>query len=165
LKTFIISLLTVTVLAGCMPDTNSTSDSKTAKEQEALVEEGVNQTGMPAIVNFQERKLMKMIYEKRDQADLITYTYIVDMQGKRHFLTKSMGFGLPYGTQYSNPEKLTYIYNHGYFTLPQAEPNSLFMPDSAAATWVMAIPPNGGEPQPMYVEDNILVSLWPLTEN
>jgi hypothetical protein len=35
---------------------------------------------MPAIVNFQEKKIAKMIFELRDRENLSTYTYITAQQ-------------------------------------------------------------------------------------
>ena len=55
--------------------------------------------------------------------NIATYTYLVDMQGRLHHVCDSMGYGLPYGVQYSNPEKhLAYGSNDPYHTdysLPQ----------------------------------------------
>ena len=49
--------------------------------------EADRQTGMPGIVNYQERKLAKMIFELRDQEDLTTYAYVVShVTGDLRFL-------------------------------------------------------------------------------
>ncbi len=143
--------------SGC----EQSSNSVLAKKQEQIMQEATRQVGMPAIVNFQERKLMKMILELRDQENLICYAYIVpELTGKPVFLGKCIGYGLPYSTQYTNPEQ---YYGNGS-TLPQADPNGLFMPASADGTWLMMIDPKTNEPKPVYIEPKVLVSPFKLTE-
>ena len=53
-----IALLGVT-LVGC--EEYADSDGKQRAQQERILQEGTAQTGMPAIKNFRERKLMKVI--------------------------------------------------------------------------------------------------------
>jgi len=143
--------------SGC----EQSSNSLLAEKQEQIMQEANRQVGMPAIVNFQERKLMKAILELRDQENLICYAYIVpEMTGKPVFLGKCIGYGLPYSTQYTNPEKTT---GAGY-SLPQADPNGLFMPQSADGTWLMMIDPKTNEPHPIYCEPKVLISPFKLTE-
>jgi hypothetical protein len=140
------------------------SNSKLAEKQEQIMNEAVRQVGMPAIVNFQERKLMKTIIELRDQENLICYAYIIpEMTGKPVFLGKCIGYGLPYATQYTNPEALQKTFST-YEVLPQADPNGLFMPASADGTWLMMIDPKTNEPRPVYCEPKVLVSPFKLHE-
>ena len=42
--------------------------------------------------------------------------------------------------------------------LPQADPNGLFMPSGLSATWVMLVNPRTNKPQPVYIENEIIVS-------
>jgi len=142
------------------------SDDVQAQQQEQMAKEATAQTGMPAIKNFRERKLMKEIFEMRDQSGLVTYTYLWnEMQGKKVFLCNSIGYGLPYATQYTNPEKIaTSGHQYGYAILPQADPNGLFMPASAEGTWVMCKNPAGDDVKPVYVEPRIIVSPFKLPE-
>lgn len=154
------------LLVGC--NNTPTSDQIQQIQQEAILKEGTAETGMPAIKNFQERKLAKQILELRDKEKLTTYTYIVaEMTGKLVFFCNSIGYGLPYATQYTNPEKVVSAYgsdnnwHYVYETLPQADPNGLFMPSSASATWIMCVDPKGIA-RPTYVEPNIVVSAYQL---
>jgi len=138
----------------------SASDKKLKKQTEQLMVEANAQVGMPAIVNFQERKLAKMIFELRDKSKLVTYAYIVNhMTGELVFLGKCIGFGLPYSVQYTNPEKKISAYE---LTIPQADPNGLFMPQGLSATWLMMINPETKKAEPVYVEPEIIVSPFPL---
>ena len=135
------------------------TDVRDRRAQEKLMKEGQAQAGMPAIKNFQEKKLLKMILEMRDQEKLQTYTYLVAEQtGKLVFIGRSIGFGIPYATQYTNPQK---YYMDGA-TLPQADPNGLFSPGSADGTWILMIDPKTGDARPTYIEPRIVVSLFRL---
>ena len=166
-KFMIVGMLALLFTIGCAP-VEDTSDSKMTEQTELAMKEMNAQIGMPAIKNFQERKLAKMIFELRDQVDLITYAYIVSLEGKLIFVGKCIGFGLPYSVQYTNPQKMVNRYGQpitstGWdpFILPQADPNGLFMPTGLSATWLMMIDKNG-KPNPVYFEPEIVVSPFPL---
>lgn len=140
------------------------SDTIQRRQQEQLLKEATAQTGMPSVVNFRERKLLKDIIELRDQDGLVTYTYLVaEMTGKLVYLGESIGYGIPAATQYTNPQKIAdFTHSTGYAILPQADPNGLFSPESAEGTWVMLKDPNGDNVRPVYIEPRILVSPFKL---
>ena len=143
-------------LTGCI---EQTADDTQRIQQEQLTKEATSQTGMPAITRFTERKNLKRILELRDRAKFVTYTYVmVPGTGERKFLCKSFGYGIPYATQYTNPEK----YEYSGTTIPQADPNGLYSPASADATWVLCVNPSGGEPAVVYEENRITVSPFEL---
>lgn len=152
-----IALLGVT-LTGCIEES---SDYTQREQQERILQEGTAQTGMPAIKNFRERKLLKQIIEMRDQDGLVTYTYTVpETTGTPVFLCNSIGYGLPAATQYTNPQKYESISSA---VVPQADPNGLFSPESAEGTWVLCSDPSGkGKTRPVYVEPRIIVSPFKL---
>lgn len=153
-----ILLLSTTLLAGCVEES---SDQKVKIQQEQIMQEINRQVWMPGIVNFQEKKLAKMIFELRDQEDLSTYTYITAKNtGQRLLLCKSVWFGLPYSVQYTNPMKRLYS-SRSSVTVPQADPNGLFMPEWLSATWVMCVDEKW-TPRPVYVENEIIVSPFKL---
>lgn len=148
-------------LVGC--DYTPSSDEAQRAQQEQILKEGSAQTGMPAINNFRERKLLKQIIEMRDQDGLVTYTYTVpETTGRPVFLCNSIGYGLPAATQYTNPQKIVED-TRGNVGIPQADPNGLFSPESAEGTWVMCSDPSGsGKTRPVYVEPRIIVSPFKL---
>jgi hypothetical protein len=154
-KILILLVFCSLVFSGCG---GGDSDSIQREETRKALTEAHAQIGMPAIKNFQERKLAKMIFELRDQEKLITYAYIVNLEGELIFLGKCIGFGLPYSVQYTNPQKLRYQ----SVTMPQADPNGLFMPEGLSATWLMMIDKKTGEARPVYIEPQIIVSPFPL---
>jgi hypothetical protein len=168
----IMATLLLTLVA-CAPP--QTSDDIQRDQQSKLLAEGTAQTGMPAIKNFRERKLLKDILELRDQTGLVTYTYLWnEFSGKKVFFCNSVGYGIPYATQYTAPETMQ-TYNlgrqasgterhYGSERLPQADPNGLFSPASAEGTWVMCKDPNGTDTKPVYVEPRVIVSPFKLPE-
>lgn len=141
---------------------DNSSDSVQRKQQETILAEGTAQTGMPSIKNFRERKLLKDIFELRDQTGLVTYTYLYnEMTGKLVFLCDSIGYGIPYATQYTAPEKPDIPEGTARIAVPQADPNGLFSPASAEGTWVMCKDPKGDSVRPVYIEPRIVVSPFP----
>jgi len=160
----IFAFLFLSGFEGCETNQGNSSDNVLGKKQEQMMQEANAQTGVPAINHFQERKLMKMILELRDQENLVCYAYLFsDMTGKLVYLGKCIGYGLPYATQYTNPQKIANSApNYGYAILPQADPNGLFMPPSADGTWIMLIDPKTGKPRPIYCEPKVIVSPFPL---
>jgi hypothetical protein len=146
---------------------HSAADKEQRVQTAQAMEEAQSQIGMPAIVNFQERKIAKMIIELRDREDLVCYAYIVNkMEGKLVFIGKCLGFGLPYSVQFTNPLRPEEVDVMGSpnaaVAIPQPDPNGLFMPDGLSATWLMMIDPETGEARPVYLEPEIVVSPFPL---
>ena len=153
------------MVVGCK-NRQESSDSKQSKQNEVLLSEATAKVGMPAIKNFRERKLLKSILEMRDQANVITYTYLFsEMTGEYKFFCQSMGYGLPYATQFTSPQKLAHPNWRDSSVLPQADPNGLFSPTSASSTWVLCSnPKDPTEVKPLYLEPLIIVSPFPLHE-
>lgn len=157
MKNVLLVLIASIMMLSCI-EVDKGSDAIQQKKTEKVLKEANIQIGMPAIINFQEKKLMKQIYELRDQENLICFAYYLDMNGNKHFLGKCIGYGLPYSTQFSNPEKRVKRGGNGYsYNIPQAEPNGLFMPDGLSATWLLLLD-DKGKPHPIYIESEIIVS-------
>lgn len=153
----------VAAMAGCDLSQAPSADAQQAQQTKQLTAEALRQIGMPNIVNFQERKLMKQILELRDKEDLVCYAYIVNLNGELIYLGKCIGFGLPYSVQFTNPQRIADSgHSYGYAILPQPDPNGLFMPEGLSATWLMMLDPASGEVRPVYVEPEIIVSPFPL---
>jgi len=95
----------------------------------------------------------------------VTYTYLyAEQTGKLTYLGETIGYGIPYATQFTNPQKTVYTGGAGgaYATLPQADPNGLFSPASAEGTWILMKDPDGPDVRPVYVEPRIVVSPFKL---
>lgn len=166
----ISALLLAATAAAC--DFQPTSNDLQRQQQERILGEATAQVGMPAIKNFRERKILKDILELRDQTGLSTYTYIwSDHGGRLVFLCESIGYGIPYATQFTAPEAFQRYYlpaengrpaTWGETRLPQADPNSLFSPSAAEGTWIQCKDPNGKDVRPVYIEPRIIVSPFSL---
>ena len=165
-KMSILSITAIMVCSFCAFDSGGcdntpSTDKKVQEQQEAMQAQQQAQTGMPGVTNFTEAKLVKHLYELRDQK-IVTYTYVPDMNGKLWHLCNSIGYGLPYGVQFSNAEKRIGGEQYGY-NLPQAEPNGLYMPPTAEGTWIICSNPDkSGDIAPIYVEPRVIVSPFKL---
>jgi hypothetical protein len=122
--------------------------------------------GMPAIVNFAEKRMFKDILELRDKM-VPTYTYLVnEMNGSiGEKVCDSLGYGLPGATQYTNPQRAGNYSDggggRGVITLPQADPNGLFTPASMDGTWIMCKVPGTDKIAPQYIEPKIITLTFP----
>jgi hypothetical protein len=164
MKKLIMLMVAAGLLTACGPVPQQSSTELERKKQEELSLRGVQSVGMPAVVNFSEKRMMKDIIELRDRMQP-TYAYVVDMNGKLHKFCDSLGYGLPYATQYTNPNMDTYYSQQNqtaHVVLPQADPNGLYSPAAADGTWVMCINPKTKKAEPQYVEPRIVVSTYPM---
>ncbi|MEI6480295.1 MAG: hypothetical protein WCO12_02120 [bacterium] len=161
-------------LSACdQPQRSSDSDQVQQRAQEQILKEITAQVGMPAIKNAREKKILKLIYELRDQEGYVTYTYMENLQpavvkgvtslgGKLTYFGQTIGYPIPYATQYTSPQKVECAGTHdsrpGYawLTTPQADPNGLFSPAAADATWVLMKDPNSKNVVPVYSEPKLV---------
>ena len=76
-------------IIGCWEiDYSRDPELKQSKQTQQLMDEVNKQIGLPNIVNFQQKKIMKMIYEECDKENLICYAYIIaKYSGKLIFLS------------------------------------------------------------------------------
>lgn len=155
MQRFILAIVSVFIFSGCL-EVNANTDDRQQAQTERMVAQADKMVGQPGITNFNERKNAKRILEMRDQK-LATFTYIVALDGSLHFMCQSVGYGLPYSTQFVNPERELTGYQ-SITTIPQPEPNGLFMPTSSDATWITCLDEQGKELAPVYTEPKILVS-------
>jgi hypothetical protein len=177
-------------LVSCGYVVSQSQDSLLAQQQEKNLAEGDRQVAPPAIVNWNEKRMAKLIMEMRDQANLATWTYTKNMDGKYTFVCESVGYGLPYNTRNNNPQHYEFVTTTqgvgsmgsgggGYYTdnkgrtiwgehtvMPQAEPNGLFIPDSAKGTWNLcknpAEDPRIAKAHITYQEEDVSVFPFPL---
>lgn len=164
---WIVMVLCVVAVVGCRRRDNQSSDKVQQAQSERILVEGTSQVGMPSIVNFRERKLLKDIFEMRDQTGLATYAYLWnEYNGRLVFFCDSIGYGIPYATQFTNPQKIAdSLYQGGFAILPQADPNGLFSPAATDGTWIVCKDPNGTATRPVFVEPRLIVSPFKLATN
>lgn len=156
----IIPILMLLIMAsGC--EGNNTADKIERERTAQMAAQAADVVGFPNITNFAEKQRLKRLYELRDNPNLTTYTYtFADATGQLQFLCESVGFGIPFAAQFSNPERVAYGDSQGRITLPQPEPNGIFTPTSSSATFVTCL--FNGREEAVYVEPSIIVSPFPL---
>ena len=173
-KIAIVGLLTISIV-GMLTGCDGGSRQEEENYQETLMQQSNDKVGQPEITEFYEKKQAKEILELRDDSDLVCYAYTkCEGTGKYVYLGRCMGYGLPYSTQYTAPEASVYQYGT-LVTLPQADPNGLYLPEGLSATWLYLINETTGEAQVTYAEPEIIVSQgklpariceeWSLPEN
>ena len=162
LKTIMVLACAISLNA-CSEPSAPSADVVQRHQQEQLSAAGNATVGMPAVTNFAEKRMMKNILELRDKMQP-TITYVRDMNGKMHKICDSVGYGLPYATQYTNPQKVEWRQSQGYSSAvtAQADPNGLFSPAAAEGTWIMCLNPKNKEVVPVYEENRVTVSPFPL---
>lgn len=162
-----VLIVSVIGLTGCS-DMDS-NDDKQAEQTEQLQKQSSSKLGMPNIKNFYEKSMMKTIMEDCDDSNLITYAYIQNqMTGKLTYLGQAMGYGLPYGTEYTNPQRVassSETHHTDDVTLPQADPNGLYKAENVDATWIMLIDPTTKQAKPVYVESQVTISPFKLPKS
>lgn len=143
-----------------------TTDQKQAAAQEAITQNLSDMVGMPNIKNGRERRMMKEILEARDNASFATYTYVYsENTGKFTFICHSVGFPIPYATQFTSPSKEVWHSNNTYTVVPQSDPNGMFMPAGADATFVMCQHPKTGKLVPVYSEPKFFTPPFELDDS
>lgn len=166
----LIVCLLVILCIGC--GNRETASSKENEYTQMIMEQASDAIGYPNVTNFFEKAQLKEIYELRDNPELICYWYTKnDMTGKWIYQGSCIGYGIPYTTQFTQPETvqraaLPALKLNGedkgrneYFTeiLPQADPNGLYSSASTSATWILTTD-DKGKIKPTYVESEITVS-------
>lgn len=181
MKKYFLGLVLASLFIGCSETTVSETSTKLeAKQQEELSKQAIMSVGLPNISNFYEKKTLKKILEMRDNPKVINYLYTRNsMTGKWIYEGKCVGFGIPYTTQYTNPEKMGTVdgganYAENPYTLPQADPNGLYSVPNGTATWVIKVG-DKGQQTIEYIESEIrvtqekidkrLVETWSLTKD
>jgi hypothetical protein len=123
--------------------------SQTQATIDAAAKAGAKWGLLPAITNYYEYEQLRQIYEQRDNPHLIMNAYLQSNDGSLRCLGKVEGFGIPYGTQWSQPQTGT------GGSVP--EPNGLYPSTNTAADWVRLIGPDG-KPHVSFVEPNLIIT-------
>ena len=105
----LVSMVLLMSNSSCGDETTPTADNELQKKTEIAAAEANRQVGMPAIVNYQEKKLLKWIYELCDQENMICHAYLFNsLEGKvGQYLGKCRGYGIGHrctSTAQCNPE-------------------------------------------------------------
>lgn len=173
MKTIILSAISTLVISAASTaqagwfDSEPSSDKAMSQKAEAQSKQIDQSVGFPSVVNGFEKRMVRMLYEKRDDPNYRTYSYIVTMTGQFVKICDSVGFGINASIQFSNPERVyqeSGMDGRPAVMIPQAEPNGLFMPEGLAATYVLCIDNQKEELVPVYVEPELIVSPFELSQ-
>jgi hypothetical protein len=146
----ILKFSLIFLLVGCGPS----AESVQTNYQEYLNKQS-NAVGFPKIINFQEKKTLKLIYEIRDKG-IPTITYSVDSTNHYHKICNSIGFPLPYSTKYVNPEK----YGDGY-AMSQGDPNGLYSASVNNGSWILCHNDSNNENEPIFLNAQMALVVVP----
>ena len=137
-------------------------ESKESQYTNDIKNQMIEMYGFPNVNNFFEYSQLKVIYEMRDNPNLICYWYTKnDMSGKWIYQGTCIGYGIPYAASITSPESMQrWTDAYDYEKLPLSEPSGLYVDGlSTTATWILST--NGdGEIHPIYVESEITVSTY-----
>lgn len=144
----------VVLVLGTASDCESSSNQDQTDYSNQQGNAAKSKWGNPKVTNFTEYQLALDELNLRDQPNLVMNAYLQALDGSLRCYGKVIGYGIPYATQVTPP------YNPvgNGATEPVREPNALFMPDNAAATWIRVIDPKTGKTFVDYVEPNLIVS-------
>jgi hypothetical protein len=137
---------TILLSAGACESSNDTQSRYSDSQGKAAIDKW----GNPKITNFTEYQLAIEVAALRDQQHLVMYAYLQSYDGSLRCYGRVEGYGIPYGTQITPPNDPS--------GAPVREPNALFMPSSANATWIRVIDETTGKTYVDYVEPNLVVS-------
>jgi hypothetical protein len=152
-------LLIPFLLSSCGWQSTDPAAQRQAEATRSSMNAADRQVGMPRIVNYAQRKLLKNAYEDMDQTTL-TYVYSQGLDGKFVCLGQALGYGVSLGTQFTASQYPQYIVmpntNNVTEMMDQPEPNGLYQPTSGAATIVDLINPDTGEAHTALIEPNVV---------
>jgi len=143
----VAGILVGLMAAACAPSVDSVEQSQQEAGNIAIVK---NQP-VPDLggYSFQRAVMIEMLLANNQAVN--TYTYLFTEQtGLVIEVCASKGYPIPYATQLTSPMK--HFYSGA--TLPNAEPDSLYKPPQADATYVLCVNPDGTT-SPTYFEPKV----------
>jgi hypothetical protein len=164
---YISVLLAACALSACGRIQPPTADQQAAAQQEDLSRRAQSEIGIYQPTNFARKRLANRIGQMLDDPKLATISYAQGLDGRLRCIGHTIGFPLPFAVQTTSPQKWEpppYFdsngnpYNYGSFRegsqVPQSEPDQLYYPSGADATWVLLVN-SKGETQPAYFEGHV----------
>ena len=162
----LVAIATAILFSGCNYKPSQTAeDAATVEKQNKQYAKG---QPVPMYDWSLERDLVIKLYNLRNQR-VSTHSVWRSDYGIIEGDCTSMGYGLPYDTSLTNPDKLAHMYvgsSTGRISgvVGQAEPNGIFASTNTAATWVMCVG-TAGLLEPHYVESKVTVYPYPVKVN
>ena len=169
------------LLGACTERPKQTAEDKQREAQQAALDLANDQVGMPSIINYRQKRMMKKFQEDCDRK-VVTYAYFENaipvkvpgftaLGGKLTFISVCESYPVPYAAQFTAPESMqtynihqkpgeTVLTDHyGVARLPQADPDGLHKPTSSEASVTMMKDPTRGSDKvgPAYSEPRLFV--------
>lgn len=164
MKKLFLAIALTGLLAACSQGTSDQASMRQGKATRTAMDAADREVGMPRIVNYSQRKLLKNAYEDMDQTTL-TYVYSQGLDGRFVCLGQAVGYGVSLGTQFTAPEfpqglrfGQSDMTVDGTYMLAQPDPNGLYQPTSGSATIVNLVDPTNGEAHTALIEPNVVTS-------
>lgn len=145
-----------------------TADQKAAVQQEDIAKRAQDEVGIYQPTHFTRKRLANRIGQMLDDPNLATISYAQGLDGKLRCIGHTIGFPLPSATQSTSPQKWEpkpLFYSNGTTSdyvgrefgelVPQSEPDQLFSPTSADATWLLLVNDKTGQAAPAYFEGHV----------
>lgn len=162
----LISLSCLALTACTQPITNS--DQEASQQQEALSKRAQDEVGIYQPTHFTRKRLANRIGQMLDDPNLATISYAQGLDGKLRCIGHTIGFPMPSATQTTSPQRWeappyfdtngnAYSYNQlreGELS-PQPEPDQLYYPGTADATWLLVVNQKTGQANPAYFEGHV----------
>ena len=149
------------LLTACGREGQEAQDAAAVDRQQAQYAKG---QPIPAFDWSLERHLVIALYQARNTR-AATHSVWRSNTGMIEGDCPSMGYGIPYDTSLTNPQKgATHSPASSHYSsivVGQAEPNGVFASTNTSATWVLCTGA-GGIIEPVYVESKVSAFPYPL---
>jgi len=145
----LVLVVLATALTGCI-DANVQSQRQETEQLQSGISAMISNQPVPNLgYSWEREQAIKLLLLLNEGYSTWTYTW---QYGQLVEICPSVGYPFPYAVQITAPE----VRVSGLeVTVPQPEPNSLYKPDSAEASWVLCVEGNGSV-SPVYVEDRTI---------
>lgn len=150
LKLLLVVVCVPLLLAGCLPDSNSSQAVVSSQQSIYRKEQPI------PFFNFSSQRQELIDIYKAINDSVSTYTYLYSPYlNTLTLICPSISFPIDSATQLDNPSKISWSSTSQSHVLPQAEPDGLYPPNSAEGTYVMCLN-NDGTGSPVYSEPNVM---------
>lgn len=170
-RPFLFGLLMTPLLLGALAGCDQSNAGSTAEQQEQRItnqaqKQLLRNQPVPVFDYSMERHIAIEIYKAR-QRRVATFSVVQSpFTGKVLWSCPSIGFPIPYATQLTNPLQPVWAegqHEYAGVAVAQPEPNGLYSPAQADATWVPCVD-DQGHITPVYEEKHVTVFFRPMEE-
>lgn len=162
-KGLFLLIVLVLMLTACSGDPNVAGKGVVAEQARTRdqISQYADSQPIPSFEWSLERAIVIAVYRARNEA-AATFSYGINPYNNSIIWEcASVGYPIPGGTKLTNPQQIGYKSEYGVVTLPMAEPNGLYMPESSAGTFVSCINPDGTV-SPVFSEWYVMTFPYPM---